>query len=499
MSLGPLAYRLGSMDLLSALALPHGEEALKARLGQRGHSELPSALRAYLRRLGAPSSLLAHVERLAQGAVVAGQQPGLLGGPSFTFYKAHTALSLAEAVGAAAVFWVASHDHDVGEVRHLHLLRGEEVETLSLSLPQRPMGRIPLGPYREALVAFLGPWAREERVAWALEAGTLGEFFARVLLAFLGERGLIPFDPMAPELAPLFREALERELEDPLASAEAINQGARKVLALGIRPVLKRKPRATNLFLEDEEGTRRLLFYGDGVFEDGVRRYTRKALLEILREDPSRLSPAAGLRPVFQDLVLPTAGFVVGPNELLYVAELEEVYRLHGLEMPALFLRLRGVVLEPPIARILARYRLDPWAFLEEGEVAFLRALRPALEGFSLLEDRLKRLLEEAETWGEEVLRQVPTLVRPALRFRHRLRAEGERLLWRLLRARAHEEGVFRHHLRRLGRHLLPFGLPQERVFPFAMYVLRHPEALDHLEKAPALGRTVLVLGRAVV
>ncbi|MFX9810971.1 glycerol kinase, partial [Acinetobacter baumannii] len=47
-------------------------------------------------------------------------------------------------------------------------------------------------------------WEVGGQVAYALEGETLSEFFARTLLAFLGERGLIPFDPMAPELAPLF-------------------------------------------------------------------------------------------------------------------------------------------------------------------------------------------------------------------------------------------------------------------------------------------------------
>lgn len=479
-------------DLAARLGLPSGEEALRARLGRRGHPELLPAFSAYLRRLGAPSSVLEALRRLEVGAVVAGQQAGLLGGPALTFYKAHTALRLAEGVGAAGVFWIASQDHDVEEVRHLHLLREERLETLSLPLPPLPAGRLPLAPYREALRAFLGPWAEEERVAWALEAGTLSEFFARVLLAFLGERGLLPFDPMAPELAPLFLPALERELEDPLGSAQAINREAERLRALGEKPALMRKPGATNLFLETD--ARRLLHYQGGLFTDGVRAYTRKELWELAQVDPSRLTPAAGLRPVFQDLVLPTAGFVVGPNELRYVAELSEVYTLYGLSMPALFQRLRALVLEPPVARILGKYGLDPWAFLEEGEGAFLRAVGGRLQAFARFEERLRRLLSETEALAEEAGALDPTLKRPLLRFRARLGGEGERLLRKALRARLQGDGVLWAHLERLKRHLLPLGLPQERVFPFLQYALRHPVALKRLEEAPALGRALLYL-----
>lgn len=479
--------------LVRRLGLPQGEEALRARLRRPGHPRLREALAAYLKRLQAPEEAFRALERLEVGAVVTGQQAGLLGGPALTFYKAHTALCLADRAGAAGVFWVASQDHDVEEVRHLHLLRDEVPETLSLDLPPLPSGRIPLAPHRERLRAFLGPWAQDPRLGYALEAETLSEFFARLLLAFLGERGLVPFDPMAEELAPLFLEALERELSDPLGSAEAINREAERIRALGGKPPLRRKPGATNLFLETDQ--RRLLFYEGGVFTDGVRRYTAKELWEIARADPSRLTPAAGLRPVFQDLVLPTAGFVVGPNELRYVAELSGVYARYGLAMPALFLRAFGVVVEPPVRRILEKYRLDPWAFVDEGEAAFLRAAEAWLAPFRAFRDRVEGLLQEASRLVEEAEALEPNLVRPLRRFRARVRGEAERLRRKLLAAQTARDEVLARHLRRLKVHLLPFGLPQERVYPYAMYALRHGEALRRLAEAPWEGRVALYLG----
>ena len=132
--------------LVRSLGLPQGEEALKARLRRPGHPRLREALAAYLKRLQAPEEAFRALERLEVEAVVTGQQAGLLGGTALTFYKAHTALCLADRAGAAGVFWVASQDHDVEEVRHLHLLRDEVPETLSLDLPPLPSGRIPMAP-----------------------------------------------------------------------------------------------------------------------------------------------------------------------------------------------------------------------------------------------------------------------------------------------------------------------------------------------------------------
>ena len=68
--------------LAQLLGLPQGEEVLKERLGREGHSQLPSALAAYLKRLQAPREVLLALEGLGQGAVVTGQQAGLLGGPA---------------------------------------------------------------------------------------------------------------------------------------------------------------------------------------------------------------------------------------------------------------------------------------------------------------------------------------------------------------------------------------------------------------------------------
>src|SRR5438105_167719 len=66
------------------------------------------------------------LERLAQPgtvAVVTGQQVGLFSGPSYTIYKALTAVKLAaeltaRGIQAVPVFWLATEDHDFAEVNH---------------------------------------------------------------------------------------------------------------------------------------------------------------------------------------------------------------------------------------------------------------------------------------------------------------------------------------------------------------------------------------------
>src|ERR1700694_1997187 len=81
------------------------------------------------RTWGASPKTLANIERFKRGALAAvtGQQVGLFGGPLFFFFKALSAVTLAEEATAAGVdcvpvFWLATEDHDLAEVNHVSLL-----------------------------------------------------------------------------------------------------------------------------------------------------------------------------------------------------------------------------------------------------------------------------------------------------------------------------------------------------------------------------------------
>lgn len=491
--------------------LPYGPEDLPARIAAERsapRAELARALEAYLRRLSAPEPSLAAVRRIAHPesrAVITGQQAGLLTGPAFTLYKAHSALKLAYAYDEAerpvvGLFWVASQDHDTAEVSRIHFLDAEErIRELALELPPAvPVARIAFAPYRDQVREFLrsfgGDAGVRARIEHALEGEwTYAEAFARLLLDFLGPHGVVPLDPMAPELAPLFAPTLERELEDPLASSMAINAAGEALRSLGIAPALGRPAGATNVFLEGEDGRRRLLYYEDGVFSDGLQRYRLEELKRILHADPSRLTPAAGLRPVVQDAVVPTAGLVVGPGEMAYVAQLAGVYRLHGLEPPAVIDRMHGLVLEPPVRRILEKYGLDPWAFLETPTEQMLEALGRTSTAAAELERGLRRVEDEFSRMLAALPALDPTLVGAFERSQRRLEGEIERLRSKLLTAELEQKRIVRDQYRRLLTHLRPLGLPQERVYGFLGYVLKHgPAVLERLCKSPARGHVTL-------
>jgi len=459
-------------------------------------------------RLGAPDAVLAACRRLAdQGvvAVAAGQQTGLLTGPLYTVIKALTAAAVAdrlEALGqpAVPVFWSASQDADTTEMSHALVLdAGEQLRTLRVDLPEsRPSGSTPLdGEWVETTAAWI---ERESGLPYALDAGllirdaaasskTYADWFSAILLRILANHAIPVLDPMQPALAALARPVLAGELENPARSAEAITEAGRRLAGMGLHAQLHRRQDASNLFLE-EHGRRQALRLRDGALATPSRTYTTAELQSILAAEPWRITPAAGLRPVVQDLILPTAVNVVGLNELAYLAQLKGVYDLHLIEPALPWLRPSLILIEPPVGRVLATRGLDLDTFLGDPAGAELRALvdasnlalalqtaRAQVQGaMDMLQGRFATILDEP-------------LGRSVERSRRGVLSHLERLERLAARAQARKDAIITDQFRRLQTHLLPGGIPQERSLSIFSSWLRHgPRVVTAMAATPPEG-----------
>src|ERR1700732_786376 len=143
--------------------------------------EVATILREQNAALGASAATASNLEKLERGAVavVSGQQVGLFGGPAYAVYKALTAIRLAEelseaGIPAVPIFWMATEDHDLDEVRHVTWFDSGKLMKFELppsEVPGRPVGNVLLGP------------AIEEKVkqAAALLSGPASETLSQVL------------------------------------------------------------------------------------------------------------------------------------------------------------------------------------------------------------------------------------------------------------------------------------------------------------------------------
>ncbi len=461
---------------------------------------------------GAPEESVRNVDRLARGeafAVVTGQQPGLLGGPLYTPWKILTAILLAARLerqtGRAfvPVFWNAGEDHDTAEMDHFVWLNRDGAlvrfeMNLPVNGPPRAFGSRPIAELDfDRLMLFWDEMLRptEFTSALKLETGqawehsrTLGEFCNRLLWQWFPSSGLVILSS-ATQLYPSgVRDLLEQEIDSPLETAERVNQAAERLDKQGFKPKMHRSENRCSFFL-DEEGIRSPVFHENGSFKTLSSHYTSRQLKTRLKSEPGQFSPAANLRPVMQDALLPAAASVVGPGEWAYHLQLGGVYEFHGVPRPALVRRLHVRLLPPRVQRGLARSGLGLRDLEAPLEALVKRvALAQAPQDFEKTLERLKKNLQETLTeLAGQALAVDKTLEPVIMKHQQQLLAGLEKLEDRLSRGLRKNNQQLEEQLARLQAIAYPEGKPQERVLNlFCFLNLFGPPLLPALAEALA-------------
>lgn len=435
-------------------------------------------------------------------AVTTGQQPALFTGPLYTIHKALSAAALARVLAARwgrpvlPLFWVASDDHDYTEANHAAWLRpdgGVHVETLPPRDPAaalRPMASEPLPLAVDQALASLAadlapygdPTSTLEWLGRHFRAGApLGAASAGALAELLAPLGVLCVDGSHAALkrraVPLVRVALERaqELEALLVARTAAMRAA------GSDPGVVVGDGATLVMLETDQGRDRLVRDGSGfVTRHGRRRYARAELLELLEAEPARFSGNVLLRPVLERALLPTVAYVAGPGELRYLALAEVLYSALGLTPQAPVPRWSGLLVEPRVDRVLAKYGATVDDLLAPGMALEARVVRAHLPPEA---PRAVAALREALAREYGALAQVaasvdPTLVRPLGGLRGRAEWGLERAEKKLLQHLKRRHADDTEQLARARTALLPGGRPQERVLTVAPYLARYGDGI---------------------
>src|ERR1700690_1359211 len=209
--------------------------ARKLKFPSDRRRDVAAILRAQNLVYGSGSETEKNLARLEGGAfaVVTGQQVGLFGGPAYAFYKALTAVQAAQelsrsGIPAVPVFWMATEDHDVDEVRHTTWFSDGKLRRYELLKPiedAQPVGRLRLGEAVAEFLRELEPTLGETFAGILRESytpvATYGSAFARLFARVFVDHGLILLDPLDEKLhrlaAPLLRSALaERDALEEL-------------------------------------------------------------------------------------------------------------------------------------------------------------------------------------------------------------------------------------------------------------------------------------------
>ena len=442
----------------------------------------------------------APLEALRQGAgvVVTGQQVGLFGGPLFTPFKAATAIARARQATAAghphaAIFWLASEDHDFAEINHVTFPAGRELRKLIYgTMPEtaRPVGAIVLDPSIDALIEqaweLLGSSDAMDALAEVYKPGrTFAQAFADFYARVFGSDGLLILDAGSREIhrmgAPVLQAALERA--DELHAALVAR--TRELESAGYHAQVVVAPQSSLLFLVDLQSGARVALKRvassaaepAGVWQAGRHKYSTDDLVGILASEPERISPAALLRPVFQDYLLSTSLTIGGPAEIAYFAQSAVLFeRILGRKTP-LHPRLSATLVEPAIAELLHKHDLSPERVFSETQQSLtqlLAARAMPIEGKRKLAgagNALNGELDELLHWMRSL---DPGLGRSAETAASKMRYQMNRLRRLAANFPVQREASLARHAEGITQALYPEGNLQERLHGAAYYFARH-------------------------
>ncbi len=457
----------------------------------------------FARKINAPEAVEESIEKLGDPqtlVVVAGQQVGLFLSPLYVIYKAAGAImwarQLEEWLGRPVrpVFWIASEDHDYDEIRKVNYQSSAgQVMDWQYDLDVEPgtsMFDVPCDEKRidkflecireetretEFRDSVLERWAEHAEAAYNLE-----EFFARGLMDFFGEEGLIPFSSNGAVLRSRAAKVIRREIEKPCETSSLVKASD--------DDAIHRKGDEANFFLY-RNGKRAKVRYENKTFvieslgnNTVIETLTSEELLAELEASPGHFSPNVITRPVAQDTVLPVIAMIGGPGERRYLRQLRQagVYESLGVVPSVTLPRPRGLLLEPNVEKSLEKLGLDDTILVSENtrdirEKAALNSdFGQALEAMEQMESKAEALFDELRPQLGQMADN-PAVASAMKKTLGHWKKGAAKMTQRVRREIELHDAASQHHLDRVLTTIKPGGVAQERhLGPLAPFQLHY-------------------------
>ena len=312
-----------------AAAFPEDRRAMLVRVLQdQSGPDCSPVHRELLRRLARPDSV----------TVVAGQQLVSALGPLYVHSKIAETVALAahwtaEGVNTVPVFWMASEDHDIDEVRRI-FWRGKAVA--AWDRPKDPIrsGLVEALPVAEAIKTWLDSAPVPESVRMAAErseeayrnSANLAEASRRLLAHYHPE--ILVLDGSDPRLKAVAGALWQDEIANQTLFRTA--EEASKPWAGADPPVPFRQ---SALFALDSQGKRLRIdrnAQGSWSRSDGFALGSDRDVAAWASSNPQEVSPNALLRLAYQEWIMPNAAYTGGAAEVAYAQQLAPYWRNSG-------------------------------------------------------------------------------------------------------------------------------------------------------------------------
>lgn len=428
--------------------------------------------------------------------IVTGQQAGFFGGPLFTFFKTLSTIKWAEELSVkypqynfVPVFWIEIEDHDFAEIARFSIPEKDEIkyeDKTSNFYEQIVHRNIPeeFSGFTEQVFStlpqsdFLEEYKQLINAAY-LPGNKFGEAFKIFMHHLFDEFGLILCDPTDSQLKKLGSSVFQKEvLNQP--SADLISATSKNLEDSGFHPQVT--PRAVNTFFVEDGKRLGLVPDGENYLIQGLDKKLSKTEIEkLLIDHPEKFSPNVVLRPLFQDTVLPVIGISVGPGEMSYFMQFKSLYAEFNIPYPILVPRTFGVILEPPVERIIDKYSINPVdIFTDE---TFFKTFISKKTGLDLSSEltKLKTEMESVMKSKSDLINSIdPTLVDSWNSQIGKTFQGIDQFYQRLEKSLKKQEETTIQQLKRVEDHLFPGGDPQERKHSVLFYLFKYGKYFTH-------------------
>ena len=482
----------------------------KVRSRDLPREQLAAILKEQNLSYGCGAQTVGNIQKFIQDracAVVTGQQVGLFSGPLYTIFKALTAIKLAESLNQTSlgcfvpVFWLASDDHDFGEINHITLLDKEnQIEDIqyqghSANL-KTPVSEIVLSAEISNCIQQLNDLTHDSefkpeilsQLGTAYQPGrSFVEAFAQWMTQLFKSYGLIFIDAAHPALKDLGKDVLYTEIAQSSPSTQCALESSRKLKQKNYSTQIQLHEGRLNLFLvEDERHT--IQFGDDGYSIKGTSQTFKKdELLQLLEKQPHKFSPNVLLRPLYQDTLLPTVAYVGGLSEVAYFAQMKEVYERFNLPMPIIYPRKSLSLIEKKVDKALKTYSLkvqDIWrnADVKINDIAKEKIPQSLDKAFHITTSHLDKDFIDIK---QETIAFEPTLEKSVDLTIGKIHHQISLLEKKILKASKKQNTIMTQRIHLARSSLYPNQHLQERVFNITPFLIKYSfSIMDRLYQA---------------
>jgi bacillithiol biosynthesis cysteine-adding enzyme BshC len=293
--------------------------------------------------INASSEIKANLDLLKKEGtytITTGHQLNIFTGPIYFIYKIIHVIRLTEELkkeypdyNFVPVFWMASEDHDLDEIRSVNVF-GKELKWQTDQ--QGPVGRMDcsdLAYLKDELNSFYSnhPESEVTDLINKYSGKNLAEATFNLVNRLFASYGLLILDGDNPFFKKSFLSFMEKELKEEFSQTEVLKTNER-IVKEGFKTQVN--PREINLFYLSDQSRKRILKNEQGFFIEGLGNLSSEKLFQLLQEHPESFSPNVILRPLYQEVILPNLCYVGGVGELTYWMQLKGVFENAGITFP---------------------------------------------------------------------------------------------------------------------------------------------------------------------